>query len=186
MLTAITTTAAGVFSMLFSKSILVAEPGKRSHSSIYDMDLKLNNGEVISLSKFKGKKLLFVNVASRCGYTSQYEKLQQLYEQKKGELEVIAIPCNDFGRQEPGSAKEIKEFCETNYNITFTIANKQNIKSGKMSDLYKWLSSPELNGWNNRLPSWNFCKYLINEEGDLTHFFKSSVNPVGNEILPLI
>lgn len=186
MIASISTVATGVFSILFSKSTLAAKPGKTSNSSIYEIDLKLNNGEFISLSKFKGKKLMFVNVASRCGYTSQYKKLQQLYEEKNDVLEIIAIPCNDFGRQEPGSAKTIKEFCELNYSITFTIADKQQIKSNTTSQLYKWLSDPDLNGWNDRLPSWNFCKYLINENGELTHFFKSNVNPVGKTILPLI
>ena len=115
MIAGIVTTATGAFSLLFSKSTISAKPGKISHSSIYDLDLKLNSGETISLSKFKGKKILFVNVASKCGFTSQYEKLQKLYEQKNDVLEIIAIPCNDFGRQEPGSADEIRKFCELNY-----------------------------------------------------------------------
>ena len=186
MIAGIATAATGICSLIFSKSILVAGPGKISNNSIYELDLKLNNGEVISLSKFKGKKLMFVNVASRCGFTSQYKKLQQLYEQKNDVLEIIAIPCNDFGRQEPGSAEEIREFCDLNYKITFTIADKQNIKSKSRSELYSWLSDPALNGWNDRLPSWNFCKYLIDETGELTHFFKSNVDPVGKSILSLI
>lgn len=186
MIASITTIFTGFFSLIFSKSTLAAKSGEVSNTSIYDMNLKLNSGELISLSKFKGKKLMFVNVASRCGFTSQYKKLQQLYEKKNDVLEIIAIPCNDFGRQEPGSAEDIKKFCELNYKVTFTIADKQNIKSRTRSELYNWLSDPALNGWNDQLPSWNFCKYLIDENGELTHFFKSNVDPVGEKIFPLI
>lgn len=186
MIASITTIFTGFFSLIFSKSTLAAKSGEVSNSSIYEMKLKLNNGDLISLSKFKGKKLMFVNVASRCGFTSQYKKLQQLYEKKNDVLEIIAIPCNDFGRQEPGSAEDIKRFCESNYKVTFTIADKQNIKSRTRSELYNWLSDPALNGWNDQLPSWNFCKYLIDENGELTHFFKSNVDPVGEKIFPLI
>jgi len=186
MIASITTLISGFISLAFSKSSLVAAPGIKAMKSIYDLNLTLNNGEIISLQKFKGKKILFVNVASKCGYTSQYSKLQELYELNSEKLEIIAIPCNDFGRQEPGSAEEIKEFCSLNYGVTFTIAAKQNIKSLPKSDLYNWLSEPTQNGWNNDLPSWNFCKYLLDENGELTHFFKSGVNPLGKKISSVI
>tara|TARA_B100000767_G_C19759287_1_gene534400 strand:+ start:692 stop:1249 length:558 start_codon:yes stop_codon:yes gene_type:complete len=181
MFASIVTLATGAVSLLFSKSTIVADPGKTSKTSFYDIDLELNNGEIFSLNNLKGKKIMIVNVASRCGFTSQYSKLQELYRDMNGELEIIAVPCNDFGRQEPGSAEEIKTFCDVNYNVTFPIAAKQSTKGG--SPLYEWLSKPSKNGWNDKLPSWNFCKYLINENGELTHFFKSSVSPSGKEIL---
>ena len=171
--------------ILFSISILNAEGYTSSMKSFYDLQLNDINGDNIDLQSFKGKKILLVNVASKCGYTGQYADLQELYETHGDKLEIIGIPCNDFGRQEPGSANEIQKFCKLNYGVTFTLAEKQKIKSKPMSGVYQWLSDPNLNGWNSSLPSWNFCKYVINESGELTHFFKSGVDPNGNEILDL-
>ena len=108
------------------------------------------------------------------------------YKNHNDKLEIIGIPCNDFGRQEPGSSREIKNFCKMNYGVTFTLSEKQKIKSKPVSELFEWLSNPDLNGWNSSLPSWNFCKYMIDESGKLTHFFKSGVNPNGKEILDLL
>ena len=129
---------------------------------------------------------MIVNVASRCGYTSQYRGLQELYENHQEELEIIAIPCNDFGSQESGSNSDIKNFCETRYGVSFTMGSKQNIKSSPISSIYKWLSDPKQNGWNSNLPSWNFCKYIINEEGQLTHFLRSSFSPNGEDMKSII
>ena len=169
----------------FSNSILNAEGYTSSMKSFYDLQLNDINGDEIDLQSFKGKKVLLVNVASKCGYTGQYADLQELYETHGDRLEIIGIPCNDFGKQEPGSSNEIQKFCSLNYGVTFTLAEKQKIKSEPISDVYQWLSNPNLNGWNSSLPSWNFCKYVINETGELTHFFKSSVDPNGKEILDL-
>ena len=171
--------------ILFSISILNAGGYTSSMKSFYDLQLNDINGDKIDLQSFKGKKILLVNVASKCGYTGQYADLQELYETHGDKLEIIGIPCNDFGRQEPGSASEIQKFCKLKYGVTFTLAEKQKIKSEPMSSIYQWLSDPNLNGWNSSLPSWNFCKYVINETGELTHFFKSGVDPNGNEILDL-
>ena len=171
--------------IFFSNSTLNAEGYTSSMKSFYDLQLNDINGEEIDLQSFKGKKVLLVNVASKCGYTDQYADLQELYETHGDKLEIIGIPCNDFGRQEPGSANEIQKFCKLNYGVTFTLAEKQKIKSKPMSGIYQWLSDPNLNGWNSSLPSWNFCKYVINESGELTHFFKSGVDPNGREILNL-
>jgi len=171
--------------ILFSNSILNAGGYTSSMKSFYDLQLNDINGDEIDLQSFKGKKVLLVNVASKCGYTDQYADLQELYETHGDKLEIIGIPCNDFGRQEPGSASEIQNFCKINYGVTFTLAEKQKIKSEPISGIYQWLSDPNLNGWNSSLPSWNFCKYVINESGELTHFFKSGVNPNGKEILDL-
>ena len=171
--------------ILFSNCILNAGGYTSSMKSFYDLQLNDINGEEIDLQSFKGKKVLLVNVASKCGYTDQYADLQNLYETHGDKLEIIGIPCNDFGRQEPGSANEIQKFCKLNYGVTFTLAEKQKIKSEPISGIYQWLSDPNLNGWNSSLPSWNFCKYVINESGELTHFFKSGVDPNGREILDL-
>jgi len=171
--------------ILFLNSVLNAGGYSNSMNSFYDLHLNDINGDEIDLESFKGKKILLVNVASKCGYTDQYADLQELYETHGDKLEIIGIPCNDFGRQEPGSAKEIQKFCKVNYGVTFTLAEKQKIKSEPISGVYQWLSNPSLNGWNSSLPSWNFCKYVINESGELTHFFKSGVDPNGREILNL-
>tara|TARA_B100001175_G_scaffold24966_1_gene18520 strand:- start:248 stop:850 length:603 start_codon:yes stop_codon:yes gene_type:complete len=182
MYTFATTLIAGIASMAFSKKVKKPQSHTVSVKSIYDIDVKDINGDAINLGTFKGKKIMIVNVASRCGYTSQYKDLQSLYKNNQDKLEILAIPCNDYGSQESGSNSEIKQFCEANFGVTFTMGDKQNIKSSPISPLYKWLSSPELNGWNSDLPSWNFCKYIIDENGNLTHFLKSNVNPSGSEI----
>ena len=186
MFTLITTVFTGIGAMMFSKSSIKAGQGKKSSKSFYDIAIKDINGGIIDLKSLRGKKVMIVNVASKCGYTGQYADLQDLYEKKGDKIEIIAIPCNDFGRQEPGSAEEIKSFCNVNYGVTFPLASKQKIKSKPISNLYEWLSNPELNGWNSALPSWNFCKYIIDEEGELIHFFRSGVNPNDSEILELL
>jgi len=169
----------------FIGNIIMTQSNDSNHS-IYDIPLNKLNGESFSLSDSKGKKILIVNVASKCGYTSQYKDLQNLYDKHSDKLEIIAIPCNDYGAQESGSNSDIKDFCEINYGVSFTIASKQNIKSSPTSGLYHWLSSPEQNGWNSSLPSWNFCKYIIDENGKLTHFLRSGVNPSGKKIKSII
>ena len=176
----------GIGTMTFLKSTLKADPKIKSIKPFYDLSINDINGDLIDLKSFKGKKIMLVNVASKCGYTDQYSDLQELYQTHSEKLEIIGIPCNDFGRQEPGSAEEIKSFCNVNYGVTFPLASKQKIKSKPISNLYEWLSNPELNGWNSALPSWNFCKYIIDEEGELIHFFRSGVNPNDSEILELL
>tara|TARA_B100001094_G_scaffold323347_1_gene374066 strand:+ start:534 stop:1121 length:588 start_codon:yes stop_codon:yes gene_type:complete len=174
-----------IVAAISSNNTINAGGYNNSMKSFYDLQLNDINGKKIDLLSLKGKKILLVNVASKCGYTDQYSDLQELYETHSDKLEIIGIPCNDFGRQEPGSASEIINFCKINYGVTFTIAEKQKIKSKPVSQTYEWLSNPDLNGWNSSLPSWNFCKYMIDESGKLTHFFKSGVNPNGKEILDL-
>ena len=175
----------GMMMSIFSNSRLLAGGPGNNMNSFYDLKLNDINGKQIDMLSLKGKKVLLVNVASKCGYTDQYDDLQELYETHSDKLEIIGIPCNDFGRQEPGSADEIKNFCKINYGVTFTLSEKQRIKSDPISDVYNWLSDPDLNGWNSSLPSWNFCKYMIDEKGELTHYFKSGVDPNGKEILDL-
>ena len=176
----------GIGGFMFSKNSINASSKSSSKKSFYDIGLNDINGNPIDLRSFEGKKIMLVNVASRCGYTSQYSDLQNLYSTKSDKIEIIGIPCNDFGRQEPGTPEEIKNFCSTNYGVTFTITEKSKIKSYPTSEIYKWLSNPELNGWNSTLPSWNFCKYIIDEKGNLIKFFKSGVNPTSSDILSLL
>ena len=186
MYTLATTIITGVLSMAFSKNMVKPKNNVVAPDSFYDLNITDINGESIHLSKFKGKKVMIVNVASRCGYTSQYRGLQELYKNHQEELEIIAIPCNDFGSQESGSNSDIKNFCESRFGVSFTMGSKQNIKSSPISPIYKWLSDPKHNGWNSSLPSWNFCKYIINEEGQLTHFLRSSFRPNGKDMKSII
>ncbi len=155
-------------------------------SSFYDFSMKSIDGDVIDFSQFKGKKVLIVNTASKCGYTPQYKELQELHEKHGDKLTIIGFPANDFGGQEPGSNEDIKSFCSKNYGVTFLMMEKISVAGGDMPPLYKWLSQRQLNGWNDEAPSWNFCKYLISEDGKLLNFFNSSVKPMSKSILDAI
>ncbi|MGY6557868.1 MAG: glutathione peroxidase [Nitritalea sp.] len=154
--------------------------------TIYDFTLNDIDGKSVSLADYKGKKLLLVNVASKCGYTPQYEDLQNLHEQYGDKVTILAFPANNFGGQEPGTNEEIKQFCATNYGVGFQLFDKISVKGADKHPLYRWLSDKNMNGWNNQEPSWNFCKYLVNEEGALVKFFPSSVNPMDEEITSLL
>ncbi len=151
--------------------------------SIYRFEAEAIDGSVIDFKSFEGQKLLIVNTASRCGYTSQYEDLQKLHEQYGDKITVLGFPSNNFMGQEPGSNEEIAEFCKINYGVTFQMFAKIDVKGKDQHPIYEWLSSKEKNGWNDKAPSWNFCKYLIDEEGKLVKFFKSGTNPMDDEIL---
>lgn len=154
----------------------------QAYKSIYDFKLKTIDGEELSLSKYKGKKMLIVNVASECGYTPQYAGLEELHKKYKDKLVVIAFPANNFGAQEPGSNQEIKAFCTKHYGVTFQVMEKISVKGKDMHPLYQWLSNKEANGSCDNSPGWNFCKYLIDENGRIMQFYKSSVEPLSEEI----
>ena len=141
--------------------------------SIYDFSVKDIDHEEISLEKFKGKTLLIVNVASRCGFTSQYTGLQTLYEKYKDKgLEILAFPCNQFGSQEKGTNDEIKEFCSTEYNVSFTLFDKIEVMGENASPLFKKLTQDA-----GREIQWNFTKYLINKDGDFVRGFGTQKKP---------
>jgi glutathione peroxidase len=151
--------------------------------SIHELPVHLNNGDEIKLSAFKGKKVLLVNTASNCGYTSQYEDLQHLYETNKDKLTIIAFPANDFKEQEKGNDEEIAAFCKVNFGISFPLAKKSSVIRGpQQNEIFKWLTDTNLNGWNDQEPTWNFCKYLVDEEGKLIKFFDTAVSPLSDEI----
>lgn len=154
--------------------------------SIYDFKMNDINGELVDFSKFKGQKLLLVNVASKCGYTPQYADLQKLHEAHGDQVTIIGFPANNFGGQEPGTNEEIKQFCSENFGVTFKMMDKVSVKGADKDPLYRWLSDKDMNGWNDKEPSWNFCKYFINEDGELVKFFPSSVKPMDEEIIKLI
>ena len=154
--------------------------------TIYDFKLKTLDGQDLSLLKFKGKKLLLVNVASECGYTPQYKNLQALHEKYKDKLVIIGFPANNFGGQEPGTSSEIKTFCTKNYGVTFQMMEKISVKGDDMHPLYKWLSNKEENGTCSDAPKWNFCKYLIDEKGNVVKFFTSNIDPLSEQITSLL
>ncbi|MEN9684279.1 MAG: hypothetical protein RLZZ28_65 [Bacteroidota bacterium] len=142
-----------------------------------------NNGDRVDLQQFKGKKILLVNTASDCGYTAQYEELETLFRQNKDKLIIIAFPSNDFKQQEKKDDQAIAEFCKINYGISFLLMKKtQVVKGNEQNEVFQWLSSANKNGWCNQQPVWNFSKYLVNEEGVLTHFFAQTVSPLSEEI----
>ena len=153
---------------------------------LYDFKVKTIDGQELDLSRFKGKKVLIVNVASECGYTPQYADLQKLHEQYGSKVVIIGFPANNFGEQEPGKNSEIKSFCTKNYGVTFQMCEKVSVVGADQDPLFQWLSKKELNGWNDQAPKWNFNKYLINEEGDLIKYYPSKVNPLSLEIVDAI
>jgi glutathione peroxidase len=157
-------------------SQLVSNPNKTS--MFYNFKLKsLDGSETIDFSRYKGKKVIILNVASKCGYTPQYADWQAFYEKNKDHVEVLGFPSNEFLGQEPGNNAQINEFCKKNYGVTFQMFEKTTVKGNDKSELYTWLTTKDQNGWNEKEPSWNFCKYVINENGELTNFFSSEIKP---------
>lgn len=154
--------------------------------SLYQIKINSLDGTPMNLDSFKGKKILFVNVASKCGFTPQYEDLQKLHTEYKDKLVVIGLPCNQFGMQEPGNSSEIAEFCSSNYGVTFPITEKVKVKGKDQHPLYAWLTQKSKNGVTDSSVKWNFQKYLISEEGLLIGVYSSKVNPYDSEILDAI
>lgn len=152
-------------------------------TSFYDFTVNSLSGDPVSLAQYRGKKIIVLNVASRCGYTPQYAQWEQFYRENKDQVVVLGFPCNDFMGQEPGSAADIAEFCQKNYGVTFPMFEKVHVKGKDKAPVYQWLTDPAQNGWNSQEPSWNFCKYLINEKGELTHFFASKVTPSSEDFI---
>lgn len=138
------------------------------NGNFYQFKASNIDGKTIDMASFKGKKLMVVNVASKCGLTPQYEKLQALYDRYKSKgFEIVAFPANNFMSQEPGTNAEIKQFCTSGYGVTFTMMSKISVKGDDMSPIYKWLTQKSLNGVEDSEVQWNFQKYLIDENGKL-------------------
>jgi glutathione peroxidase len=148
--------------------------------------VKLIDGTDIDLKQYKGKKVLIVNTASQCGYTPQYKELQSLYEKYGDKLVILGFPANNFGSQEPGSNEEIEKFCKENHDVTFPVFEKISVLGDDMHPVYKWLTSKDLNGWNDQQPKWNFNKYLIDEGGNLLKYYSSAVKPMDKEIVDML
>lgn len=174
-------------SCLFGKTQVSPTPQDSSNlKTIYHLSVKKLDGGVIDFSSMKGKKILIVNTASECGYTPQYEGLQELQEKMGDKLIIIGCPCNQFGNQEPGDSTEIVSFCKKNYGVTFALTEKLDVKGSGQHPLYKWLTSKAENGVMDSEVKWNFNKFLIDEEGHLMAYFPSGVKPNDSQLIELI
>ena len=145
-------------------------------------EIQTLRGSKIDWSTFDGKYLLFVNVASACGFTPQYKGLQKLYDTYKEQLEIIGLPCNQFGAQEPGNADEIATFCELNFGVSFTLTEKISVKGANQHPLYKWLTDSNENGIKSSSVKWNFQKYLVGPDRKLIDYYYSTTDPLSKKI----
>lgn len=150
--------------------------------SIHSFKVKSLDGKVIDFSAFKGKKILIVNTASQCGFTSQYEDLEKLSKTYKDKLVVVGFPANNFGGQEPGTNEEIGAFCKKNYGVTFPMASKVSVKGSDIAPIFKFLTEKKQNGVKNTTILWNFTKFLLNEKGELIDTFISTTKPTSGSI----
>lgn len=170
-----------------SKQVQENKASVKGTVEFYTLTTKDIAGNTFSFEQFKGKKVLIVNTASDCGYTGQYENLEKLSKQFKDNLVVVGFPANDFKNQETKDDQAIAAFCQKNYGVSFPLMSKSVVvKSSTQNPVYSWLTSANLNGWCNQAPAWNFCKYLINEQGVLTHYFPMSIDPLDNKIIEAI
>lgn len=154
---------------------------EKQHESIYEFTMTGLNGKPVDFSQYKGKNLLIVNTASKCGFTYQYEDLQKLHEQFGDKVTVLGFPANNFMWQEPGSNHKIAEFCQVNYGVSFQMFEKISVKGRNAHPLYKWLTKV-----SGQKPKWNFCKYLIDKNGKFIAFYGSQVKPMDKEIIDKI
>lgn len=152
-------------------------------ASIHGFKITTLEGKEIDLSQYKGKKMLLVNTASKCGFTPQYEDLEKLYEEHKETLVIIGFPANNFASQEPGSNEEIAAFCEKNYGVNFPMSEKISVKGEDTAPIYQWLTQKKWNKVKDSEVKWNFQKYLIDENGGLIEVFESAVKPYSPELL---
>jgi glutathione peroxidase len=150
--------------------------------SIHTFKVAGIDGKQINLAAYKGKKILIVNTASKCGYTPQYESLQKVYDQYKDKLVILGFPCNQFGGQEPGTNEEIVAFCKQNYGVNFPLADKIDVKGANIAPIYQWLTQKAKNGVLDANISWNFNKFLLDENGKMIAYFPSNVKPESDAI----
>ena len=163
-----------------------SKPIGTNKMSFYDLTINSIDGKEMHMSDFKGKYVLCVNVASKCGYTPQYEDLEKLYEQYQGKLVIVGFPCNQFLGQEPGTSEEIVSFCQKNYGVTFPLTEKIDVKGKNQHGVYQWLTQKSLNGVADGNVKWNFHKFLISPEGEWLAEFPSGVKPLDTELTSLI
>lgn len=183
----LTSLITGLFANKSEVKIRPEEGVPMAKTTLYDFKAKaLIGDDEINFNKYKGKKVVILNVASKCGYTPQYADWQAFHEKYGKKVVVLGFPANNFGGQEPGSDEEIATFCQKNYGVTFQMFDKVDVVGENQAPLYKWLSDKSLNGWNDKAPTWNFCKYVVDEKGQLTHFFASKVKPTDPEFLKAV
>ena len=151
-------------------------------TDFYNIKINSLQNKPIDLSTFKNKYILFVNVASKCGFTPQYKDLEELHKTHEDKLVIIGVPCNQFGKQEPGNSDEIQEFCQVNYGVSFLISEKINVKGDDQHPLYTWLTSKKLNGKKSSSVKWNFQKYLVDTKGNLIDYYFSITKPLSSKI----
>jgi len=164
--------------LLFIFAFLSAFISLSAQTSFYEYQVTDIDGKPFDMSQLKGKKVMVVNVASKCGFTPQYEQLEALYEKYKDRnFVIIGFPANNFKEQEPGTNEEIKSFCSLTYGVTFPMMDKISVKGDNMAPIYQWLTNKDLNGESNSTVKWNFQKYLINEEGVLVDVVNPWVRP---------
>jgi len=172
-----------LFSGLFKNGVETNKEKIEPNSSFYSLSATLNNGQVFSFDSLKGYKVIIVNTASDCGFTAQYSQLEELYQLYKDKLKIIAFPANDFKDQEKGNDEDIAAFCKLNYGVSFLLMQKTKVVGSEQNDVFKWLSNKNINGWCNQQPEWNFCKYLIDENGVLLNYFPSAVSPLSKKVV---
>ncbi|MBT5614949.1 MAG: glutathione peroxidase [Flavobacteriales bacterium] len=157
-----------------------------AQESIYDIEINDISGNPIDLKQFRGKHILFVNVASECGFTPQYAGLEELHQQFKENLVVIGLPCNQFGGQEPGTEKEVQQFCTKNFGVSFLLTEKIEVKGVGKHQLYNWLTDKKKNGKSSSSVKWNFQKYIVDEKGEFVNYFYSTTKPMSLKITSLL
>ena len=157
-------------------------PQKVVAKSIYDFSVESLDGKKINFADFKGKKILIVNTASKCGFTPQYEQLETLYKKYKDRLVIVGFPANNFNGQEPGTNSDIKEFCKKNYGVSFPMAAKISVKGDDTAPIYKWLCNKSENGVLDAEIKWNFNKFLLDENGKIIVKFNSNTTPLSEEL----
>lgn len=173
--------------MIQDQLVIENKNAVKPNTDFYSLNVVLNNQEPFSFEKLKGKKVMIVNTASACGLTPQYKELQELSEKFADSLVIIGFPANDFKEQEKGTDEEIAQFCQLNYGVSFPLVKKSTvIKNAQQNGVFKWLTDAQQNGWNEQEPTWNFSKYLVNEEGVLTHYFQPMLSPMSDEVLSAI
>lgn len=151
-------------------------------TNIYDININSLQNKAIDLSEYKNKYILFVNVASKCGFTSQYKELEELYQKHKNNLIIIGSPCNQFGSQEPGTSEDIAAFCKVNFGVSFLMTEKIDVKGSKQHPLYSWLTDKSKNGTKSSSLKWNFQKYLVAPNGQLVDYYFSITKPMSSKI----
>lgn len=158
------------------------EEKRKELKSFYALNIDNINGQPIDFKEFEGKHVLVVNVASKCGFTSQYKDLQALHNTYRDRLAIIGVPCNQFGGQEPGDENTISSFCELNYGVSFLMTEKVDVKGKNQHPLYEWLTDKSVNGVNDSTVRWNFQKYLIDPQGNLIDYFYSITSPTSSKL----